>query len=118
MGGVMSFSEDEELEEIRRRKLLEMQRRLEEAKKLEEQRAAEEARRQEILRRILTPEARARLSNLRLVKPELVEALEAQLIQLASAGAVRVPIDDETLRHILERATEKREIRLRGISFT
>ncbi|MEM0093209.1 MAG: DNA-binding protein [Thermofilum sp.] len=113
----MSFPEDEELEEIRRRKLLEYQRKLEEAKKQEALREAEEARKQELLRKILTPEARLRLANLRLVKPELVDALEAQLIQLAASGSIRMPVDDETLRQILERLATKRDIKLR-VSFT
>lgn len=113
----MSASGEEELEEIKRRKLLEYQRRLEEARRQEALREAEEARKQEILRRILTPEARARLSNLRLVKPELVEALEAQLIQLAASGSVRIPLDDEALRQILERLTAKQDIKLK-VSFT
>lgn len=105
---------DEELEEIKKRKLLEYQRRLEAAKRLEEQKKAEEARRQEILRRILTPKARERLANLKIVKPELVEVLEAQLIQLASTGTVRLPIDDETLKQILARLTSaRREVKIK-----
>ncbi|ABL77880.1 DNA-binding protein [Thermofilum pendens] len=116
----MSYDEGgEELEEIKRRKLLEYQRALEAEKAKEEQKAREEAMRQEILRRILTPEARARLSNLKLVKPELVEALEIQLIQLAESRSVRVPIDDETLKQILARlyeAQRAREVKFR-VSF-
>ncbi|AKG39000.1 DNA-binding protein [Infirmifilum uzonense] len=106
----MSYEDSpEELEEIKRRKLLEYQRQAQEAQRAEAQRAAEEARRQEILRKILTPEARARLSNLKLVKPELVEALEIQLIQLASTGSIRVPIDDDTLKEILARFSSSRK---------
>lgn len=108
------FEESTELEEIKKRKMLEYQKKLAEAQRAEAQRAAEEAKRQEILRRILTPEARSRLSNLKLVKPELVEALEIQLIQLAQSGSVRLPIDDETLKRILSRLSETRqEIRFR-----
>lgn len=88
---------DEELEEIRRRKLLELQRRL-----LEEQKRAEmEARKRAALRVILTPEARQRLANLRLVNPELVEQLENYLIALAQSGRIKVPITDEELKRIL-----------------
>lgn len=106
----MSYEDNsEELEEIKRRKLLEYQRRAQEAQAEEARRAAEEAKRQEILRKILTPEARARLSNLKLVKPELVEALELQLIQLASTGSVRLPIDDDTLKQILARFSSSRQ---------
>ncbi|MEZ0345115.1 MAG: DNA-binding protein [Infirmifilum sp.] len=111
----MSYSENpDELEEIKRRKLLEYQRRLEESQNVEAQRAAEEAKRQEILRKILTPEARARLANLKLVKPELVESLELQLIQLASTGSIRLPIDDEVLKQLLARlSSSRRDIKVR-----
>ncbi|MFP3239912.1 MAG: DNA-binding protein, partial [Caldivirga sp.] len=73
---------DNELEEARRRKLEELQRKAEE----EERKRAEEAQRRAIIRVILTPEARSRLDNLRLVKPELVESIENQLITLAQSG--------------------------------
>jgi programmed cell death protein 5 len=110
------YEEDRELEEIKRRKLLEYQRQLTEAAQAE--REAEEARRQreELLRRILTPEARARLANLRMVRPELVEALEAQLIQLVYAGRLRPPITDDELKEILLRLMERQretEVKIR-----
>jgi len=103
-----------ELEEIKRRKLMEYQRRLEEARAEEEQRQLEEARRQEVLRRILTPKARERLTNLRMVRPELVEQLEAQLIQLAQMGRLPVPVTDDVLKEILSRIMQQqKEIKLR-----
>jgi len=108
------YGYDEELEEIKRRKLLEYQRRLAEAARAEEERRLEEARRQEVLRRILTPKARERLANLKMVRPQLVEALEAQLIQLAYSGRIATPITDEELKSILRRLmSTQKEIRLR-----
>ncbi len=102
---------DEELEELKRRKMMELQKRLEE----ERRRAELAAQRRAILSVILTPEARARLDNLRLVKPELVEALENQLIALAQSGRIKVPITDEELKRILEEVYKRthREIRIR-----
>ncbi|NAZ26845.1 MAG: DNA-binding protein [Thermogladius sp.] len=99
--------EDEELEEIKRRKLAEMRKRLEEEK---ERRAQIEA----ALRQILTPEARERLSNLRLVKPELAQALEEQLINLAKSGRVKIPITDDFLKRLLSEIYEQthRETRI------
>lgn len=91
--------EDEELEEIKRRKLAEMWKRLEE----KERRAQIEA----ALRQILTPEARERLSNLRLVKPELAQALEEQLINLARSGRVKIPITDDFLKRLLSEIYEQ-----------
>ena len=52
------YGYDEELEELRRRRLIELQRRLEEERRAAEARKAFEARKQAALRIILTPEAR------------------------------------------------------------
>jgi programmed cell death protein 5 len=102
---------DEELEAIREKKLQELQKRIEEERKRQELAAQRRA----ILRVILTPEARERLDNLRVVKPELVEALEQQLIALAQSGKVRIPITDEDLKRILEAIYKQthREFRIR-----
>ena len=107
---------EEELEELRRRKLLELQRRL-----LEEQRQAQaqrefEIRKQAILRRILDPKARQRLTNLKMVRPDLVSQLEIQLIQLAQQGRINIPLTDEQLKEILIRLQRgRREIKIRRI---
>jgi len=92
---------DEELAEIQQRKLLELQRRMsmEEEKR---KRAELEAQKQEILRKILTPEARNRLNNVKLVRPEIAQLIEEQLIMLAQSGRIVEPLTDEQLREILE----------------
>ncbi|OYT31666.1 MAG: DNA-binding protein [Thermoprotei archaeon] len=95
---------DKELEEIKRRKLLEYQRMLKRAEE-EEARRRLEAEKEALLRRILTPKARQRLANLKLVKPQFVESLELQLIQLAQTGRVEIPITDKVLKQILIRLT-------------
>jgi programmed cell death protein 5 len=102
---------DEELERLKAAKMAELQKRMAE----EEERLRREAERQAAMRTILTPEARQRLANLRLVKPELVAQLEEQLIQLANSGRVSLPITDEVLKEILARITSKREIRIRRL---
>ena len=75
--------EDEELEALRQKKLAEMQEQQAASQMQEEQKAALEAQKQAILRQILTEEARQRLTNVKLVRPELAEAVEVRLIQLA-----------------------------------
>lgn len=106
------MAEDEELAELQRRRLLELQRRA-----AEEQRRAElELQKQALLRRILTPEARQRLTNLRMVRPDLVQQLEMQLIQVAQTGRVPLPITDEQLKQILAHLqSTRREIRIRRV---
>lgn len=103
------MSEDEELEKIRQKKLLELQQKLAE----EEEKRKERIERSNLLRVILTPEARQRLANMRLVKPELVDKIEIYLIQLAQAGKIPTPLSDDQLKIILNKLIpSKREIRI------
>lgn len=105
--------EDVELEEIRRRKLEEYQRRIAEAYERERERKEFEARKNQILRRILTPEARSRLENIRLVKPDIAEQIELYLIQLASAGRIKNVIGEEEIKEILKSLVSKQETKIR-----
>ena len=109
----------EDIEEIRKRKLMELQK-----KYLEQQKAQEEAIKQEmelqaqidaIMRKILTPEARERLGRVKLVKPELARQVELILVQLYQAGQIREPIDDAKLKRILAQidARTRREFRIK-----
>jgi programmed cell death protein 5 len=99
--------EDEELEAIRQRKLAQIQEQ-EAARAQEEQKAALEAQKQAILRQILDEEARQRLANVRLVRPQLAEAVELRLIQLAQQGAVKGKLNDSQLKDILRNIQGKR----------
>lgn len=105
--------DDEELERIKQRKMAELQEKMAE----EEARRQRELERQAAMRVILTPEARQRLANLRLVKPELVAQIEEYLLQLANSGRIKMPISDDVLKEILGRLTSsrRREIRIRRL---
>ena len=94
--------EDEELEAIRQRKLAQIQEQ-EAVRAQEEQKAALEAQKQAILRQILNEEARQRLANVRLVRPQLAEAVELRLIQLAQQGAIKEKLNDSQLKDILRK---------------
>lgn len=94
--------EDEELEEIRRRKLAQIQDQ-ETVRAQEEQRAALDAQKQAILSQILNEEARQRLANIRLVRPQLAEAVELRLIQLAQQGSIKEKLNDNQLKDILRK---------------
>lgn len=108
--------DEAELEEIKRRKLLEYQARLEEQRRQAELRRQFEIQKRAALQEILTPEARDRLNNIRMVKPEFAEQIEIQLIQLAQSGRLRSKITDQQLRDILDRLqSRKREIRIRRV---
>ncbi len=106
---------DEELEEIRRKKLLAMQQRSAEGQR-ETQAEKLEAQKQAILKQILSPEARQRLNNLKMIKPEFTEQLELQLIQLSQTGKLPIPLSDAQLKQILlQLQSRKREITIRRV---
>jgi len=112
-------SSDPELAELRRRRMREieaMQAGAAPAGQYAAQQAEadrREAERAEILRRIMTPEARERLGRIRLAKPDVANAVEQQVIALAQTGRLQRAIDDATLRAILERIMpERREIKI------
>jgi programmed cell death protein 5 len=67
------------------------------------------------LRIYLTPEARLRIANLRMVKPEVADFVENQLLQLAASGKLRRQITDDEVKEILINMAqkEKREFRMR-----
>jgi len=64
----------------------------------------------------LTPEARQRLTNLKMVRPEFTEQLELQLIQLAQQGKIPIPLKDSQLKQILiQLQARKREPKIRRL---
>ena len=92
---------DDELDQLRRRKLSKLQRQAADEQKNEQMQSQLEAQKESLLRSVLSPEARQRLHNLKMVKPEFTEQLELQLIQLAQQGKIPVPLPDAQLRQIL-----------------
>jgi programmed cell death protein 5 len=106
---------DQELDAIRRKKLLAMQQ-----KNVDEQKQSQseqfEAQKQALLKQILSPEARQRLTNLKMIKPDFTEQIELQLIQLAQSDKLPIPLSDAQLKQILvQLQTRKREITIRRV---
>lgn len=107
---------EEELESIRKRRMLELQQRMAEEQKQAQAQQQLEGQKQALLRRILTPEARQRLTNLNIVKPEFTHQLELQLIQLAQAGRINLPITDQQLKELLVKLQSgKRDYKIRRV---
>ena len=107
--------EDPELEALRQKRMAELQNNQQQA--VAQQQAAEqrrqqmEAQKQMILRQILTPDARDRLSNIRAANPEICNAVEMQLIQLAQSGRLQGVVNDDMLRQFLRQVSpQHREI--------
>ena len=115
-----------ELDEIRKRRMAELQQQAAmnadpqqmAQQQLAQQQAAQqqaemEAQLKQAMKQILTPEARGRLDNLRLTKPELVQNIEIQLLQSAQAGSLRGKVTDDQLKVLLKNLMgQKREIHI------
>ncbi len=107
---------EEELALLRRRRMQELQRAAADDQRRTQQAQQLEAQKQALLRQILTQEARQRLTNIRMVRPEFAQQLELQLIQLAQTGRVQIPITDEQLKEALGRMqSQRKDIKIRRI---
>jgi programmed cell death protein 5 len=109
-------SSDEELQRLRERRVRELQAQQRQADEFQRAREEAEVQKQALMRRILTPEARQRLTNIKMVRPDYAEQLELQLIQVAQSGRVSLPIDDDMLKRLLvqiQSQQNQREIRIR-----
>lgn len=61
----------------------------------------EDVMREQMLKVLLTTEARERLANIRMVKPDIARLIENQIIQLASSGKIQKTITDEEIKEFL-----------------
>ena len=108
---------DEELENLRKKKLEELQRQRQFGEYLEEedeQKKEFQDKKRMILRTILTIEAKERLGRIKVARPELAESIENQLILLAQSGQLKTKINDEQLQMLLARLIpKKRDINIK-----
>ena len=112
------MSRDEELERLKAQRMAELQARQQQSAEQQRVAAEAEAQKQSLMRRLLTPEARQRLANIKLVRPEFSQQLELELVQLAQTGKVTLPITDGQLKRLLtqiEGQQKKRDISIRRV---
>ena len=113
----------DDVEELRRRRLAELQARQRAAQagqdpaaqaQAEAQRAAaQEAAMELLLQQVLEPEARERLTRIRMSRPDLAASVANQLVALAQQGRLARRITDQELRSLLGQATANdRDIRI------
>lgn len=89
------------MERLKQQRLLELQAQQQQQEQLQQAQQEAEAKKQSLMRQILAPEARQRLANIKIVRPEFAQQLEMQLIQVAQSGRVQLPISDEMLKRLL-----------------
>jgi programmed cell death protein 5 len=108
---------DDELADLRRRRLEQLQRQSLDQQSMEEQlqrKKQAEAQIHHVLLQILEPEARERLANIKLTKPEFARAIEQQLVALAQSGRLKQKITDAQLKELLRQLVpEKKEWNIR-----
>ena len=74
------------------------------------------AQKEMMLKQILSSEARLRLNNVRMVKPELANLVENYLIGLSTQGKTQGQITDEQLKQVLLSAQQpKREFKINRV---
>jgi len=103
---------DEDLENLRKKRLQELQQQLAMQGALEEQEAQQEELEEQkkiIMRAILTPQARERLGRIKIARPDVAGAIENQLIMLAQEGRLRNKINDEQLVILLSKIMPKKK---------
>ena len=59
------------------------------------------AQKETMLKQILSPDARLRLNNIRMVKPDLAGLVENYLLNLSGQGKITGQISDDQLKQIL-----------------
>ena len=107
---------DDELDQIRKRKLLSMQNRVSDEQRQAQAEQQMEDQKQALLSKILAPEARQRLNNLKMVKKDFADNIEMQLIEMAQTGKLPIPLSDVQLKQILvQLQSRKRETKIRRI---
>ena len=78
------------------------------------QREDAKAMRENLLRMILTSEARQRLTNLKIVKPDIAKSVEDQLIQSVTSGQLKQAITDDELKNVLASfQAQKKDFKIR-----
>ena len=101
----------DDLEALRQKRLQELQER-QASLAQEQEAAAEAAQKQEaalesLLHQILEPEALARLTNIRLSRPEFAAKVSQQLAAIAQSGRLQRRLTDQDLREVLAQLTPK-----------
>jgi programmed cell death protein 5 len=81
-----------------------------------EEESAKKSMKENIIRMALTSEARQRLTNIKMVKPDIARIIEDYVIQMAQTGKLTKTIDDVQLKEILSSLQErKKEFKIRWI---
>ena len=96
-----------DLEELRQRKTAELQQRLSEQQSEQEAVQEFEMKKDSLLKKVMTPDAKSRLTRLKLANASFGEQVEKLILYLAQSGQI-TKVDDSTLKMILEKIRGKK----------
>jgi len=98
---------EEELDELRKKKMEQLKEQQGEGDAEAQQAAQEqaEAQKKAVLRQHLTDGARKRLNTVKMSKPDVGEQVEQQIVALARSGRVGDTIDEEQMKQLLSELT-------------
>ncbi|PKG33959.1 DNA-binding protein [Methanoregula sp.] len=102
---------DDELAELRRRRMAQMQQQAGDQQAMQEELERQQKMKsqiQMILMQVLEPDARERLSTIKLTKPEFAGAVEQQLVMPAQSGRLQKKITDAQLKELLRQLAPKK----------
>ncbi|PKL63779.1 MAG: hypothetical protein CVV32_12055 [Methanomicrobiales archaeon HGW-Methanomicrobiales-3] len=102
---------DDELAELRRRRMAQLQQQAGDQQGMQEELERQERQKsqiQMILMQVLEPDARERLNTIKLTKPEFAGAVEQQLVALAQSGRLQKKITDAQLKELLRQLAPKK----------
>lgn len=99
-------SDDDRLEELRQKKLEQLQDQQEGGGgQSEEAQQQADAQKKAMLRQHLTDGARKRLNSVRMSKPDFADQVERQVLALAQSGRIQGKIDEDKMKAILQELT-------------
>jgi programmed cell death protein 5 len=102
------------IEEIKNQKREELKKKLEAQKEAEKQQEVIETQVEVMLKQILSPEAKTRLANVKLVNKDLWLNVSQSLIYLVKSGKINRRIEDTELKRLLaEVSGRKKQIKIK-----
>ena len=111
----MTANHEDELAALRARRIKEIQDQIQaqatqqlRAEEQAQQDAAQAANVDAVLRRHLTPDARARLARIALVEPKRAASIKADLAAMAEQGGFVSPMSDAALKQVLAQLSKSR----------
>jgi programmed cell death protein 5 len=121
------YVSEDELQKLREKKLAELQQQQQQQQAMQASQASQanvqqaqfEAQKKALLLKLLSSEARSRLTNIKMARPEFGNSIEMQLIQVYQKGMLKgqTPLTDTQFKTILVQIQQQSTKRERKIKF-